>query len=233
MSGWIKIHRTITDHWLYKEKRVFSKFEAWNDILLNVNYSDSKTIIKGKIYHVQRGESLLSFESWGKRWNWEKSKVRRFLKLLQSDNMIELKTDTTTTHLIVCNYASYQDERNTNATQTQRKRNANATQMQPIKEEKEEKEINNAISFDVFWNIYGKKSDKAKCLKAWLNIHPHKHGLIYEQARKYVESTPDSKYRKNPLTWLNGKCWEDEITTQSTTKIVDPLVEYCKKLGIQ
>ena len=32
MSGWIKIHRSITNHWLYTEKRVFSKFEAWNDI---------------------------------------------------------------------------------------------------------------------------------------------------------------------------------------------------------
>lgn len=139
MSGWIKIHRTITDHWLYKEKRVFSKFEAWNDILLTVNYSDSKTIIKGKIYHVKRGESLLSFESWGKRWNWDKSKVRRFLKLLQSDNMIDLKTDTITTHISVCNYACYQDERNTNETQTKRKRNASETQTKPIKEEKEKK----------------------------------------------------------------------------------------------
>lgn len=92
---------------------------------------------------------------------------------------------------------------------------------------------NDKNSFDVFWNIYDKKSDRAKCLKAWLNIHPHKHGLIYEQARKYVQSTPDSKYRKNPLTWLNGQCWEDEIKTETKTEIFDPLVEYCKKLGIQ
>ena len=28
---------------------------------------------------------------------------------------------------------------------------------------------------------------------------------------KYVASTPDVKFRRNPLTWLNQGCWDDEI----------------------
>ena len=143
MSGWIKIHRSITNHWIYTEKRVFSKFEAWNDILLTVNYSESKAMIKGKIYHVKRGESILSLESWGKRWNWEKSKVRRFLNALQSDNMIVIVSDSITTRLTVCNYGIYQDERNTDETQMKRKRNTGETQTNLIKEDKEDKESNN------------------------------------------------------------------------------------------
>jgi hypothetical protein len=70
MSGWIKLDRSIKEHWLYTEKRKFSKFEAWNDILLTVNFSPAKTIIKGKLININRGESILSLESWGKRWNW-------------------------------------------------------------------------------------------------------------------------------------------------------------------
>jgi len=27
----------------------------------------------------------------------------------------------------------------------------------------------------------------------------------------YVASTLDVKYRKNPVTWLNQECWNDEI----------------------
>ena len=27
----------------------------------------------------------------------------------------------------------------------------------------------------------------------------------------YVESTPDPQYRKDPTTWLNQRCWEDEV----------------------
>lgn len=155
MSGWIKLHRSITSHWLYTEKRVYSKFEAWNDILLTVNYSEAKTIIKGKLYCIKRGESILSLDSWASRWNWDKSKVRRFLNLLQNDSMIILKGDSITTHLIVCKYDSYQGERNADETQTKRKRNADETQMTPIEEEeedKERKENKNIPTFNEFFD---------------------------------------------------------------------------------
>jgi hypothetical protein len=141
MSGWIKIHRSITNHWLYSEKRVYSKLEAWYDMLIAVNYSDSKTLIKGKLYEVKRGQSIMSLDSWAKRWNWDKSKVRRFLNTLQSDNMIELKSDTITTQLTICNYESYQGERNTDETPVKRKRNAGETQTTLIEERKEEKKF--------------------------------------------------------------------------------------------
>jgi hypothetical protein len=140
MCGWIKLHRSIKDHWLYTEDRVFSKFEAWNDILLTVNFADAKQVIKGKIYNIKRGESTMSLETWAKRWNWDKSKVRRFLTLLQSDGMIVVNSDNITTHLSVCNYASYQDERNANETQVKRKRNADEIQTTPIKEEEKQQE---------------------------------------------------------------------------------------------
>jgi hypothetical protein len=140
MSGWIKLHRSIKEHWLYTEDRVFSKFEAWNDILLSVNFSDAKQVIKGKIYNIKRGESTMSLDTWAKRWNWDKSKVRRFLTLLQSDGMIVLVSDNITTHLTVCNYASYQDERNASETPMKRKRNADEIQTTPIKEEQEQQE---------------------------------------------------------------------------------------------
>ena len=161
MAGWIKLHRSIQEHWIYTEKRKFSKFEAWNDILLTVNFTEGKTIIKGKLIQIKRGESILSLDSWAKRWGWDKSAVRRFLNTLQKDNMIELKNETITTRLIVCKYDTYQDMRNADETQMKRKRNADETHLTPIeeeeesKEEKKEKEIYRAfehlsISFDEF-----------------------------------------------------------------------------------
>ena len=155
MSGWIKIYRTITDHWLYSEKRVFSKFEAWHDILLTVNYSETKTLIKGKLYTVSRGQSILSLENWGKRWGWDKSKVRRFMDLLKADGMIELISDNITTQLTVCKYEVYQDERNANETRTKRKRTSNEHQTNTIeegKENKEEKENKNIPPYSEFLN---------------------------------------------------------------------------------
>jgi hypothetical protein len=214
MSGWIKLHRSITDHWLYTEKRVYSRFEAWNDILLTVNYSDAKTIIKGKMYTIKRGESILSLESWAKRWNWDKSKVRRFFSLLQTDAMIVVKGDSITTHLIVCKYDSYQGDRHADETQKKHKRNADDIQTTPIEEEeeykknKEEKEI----LFERFWDLYDKKvGDKDKIKSKFDNLKGSEIELIFIHIPKYKIARPDKKYRKDPSAYLNQKSWNDEI----------------------
>lgn len=140
MSGWIKQHRKIKEHWLYTEKRKFSKFEAWMDILLTVNYAPMKTVIKNKLIEVNRGESILSLDSWAKQWGWNKSSVIRFLEMLRKDGMIVIKNETITTRLTVCNYETYQDERNANETRLKRKRNANETETELIKEREEEQQ---------------------------------------------------------------------------------------------
>jgi len=125
MKGWIKIHREIQDHWLWNERREYSRAEAWIDILLTVNHAESKVMIKGHLYTVKRGQSVNSLETWAKRWNWTRGRVKRFLELLKNDSMIEIKTDTKTTQLSVCNYDSYQDERNTDEHQTDIKQTSN------------------------------------------------------------------------------------------------------------
>ena len=77
-----------------------------------------------------------------------------------------------------------------------------------------DKEITSAVAceFDLFWNIYNKKRDKEKCLKAWSKIDIKEIPKILESAKIYVKSNTDIQYRKNPFTWLNGKCWNDEIS---------------------
>jgi len=140
MTGWIKLHRSLNDHWIYNEKRKFSKLEAWIDILMTVNYEDKKVIVKGKLYDVKRGQSILSLDNWSKRWDWDKSSTRRFFILLQNDSMIDVISDNITTHLTVCNYETYQGERNADETQMKHKRNSNENQTTPTKEGKENKE---------------------------------------------------------------------------------------------
>ena len=145
-KGWISIHRELQEHWLWKEKREFSKLEAWFDILLSVNHSEQKVMIKNTLFVVKRGDSIKSLDTWAKRWNWNKSKVRRFFNLLENDSMIVTKNEYKTTRLTVCKYDSYQDNGNANETQVKRKRNANETQVTPNNKDnninKENKENN-------------------------------------------------------------------------------------------
>lgn len=78
------------------------------------------------------------------------------------------------------------------------------------------------IEFDCFWMTYGKKKDKNKCLKKWKLLKEDEKEKIFNCVYDYVLSTPDPQYRKNPLTWLNGKCWEDEIIEPKKT-VTKPL----------
>ena len=137
MSSWIKLFRDINKHWIWQNSEYL---KWWLDILLEVNHAPAKVVIKNKIYDCNRGEKLYSLDTWALRWGTNKSKVRRFLTLLQNDNMIVLKSETQTTRLIVCKYDTYQDMRNGDETQMKRKRNANETHLTPIEEGKEEKE---------------------------------------------------------------------------------------------
>ena len=82
-------------------------------------------------------------------------------------------------------------------------------------EKEEEQEYNIEIlerfPFNDFWDLYDKKVDTKKCQKKYSELHQLDKQIIFERVSDYVNSTPDPKYRKNPLTYLNGKCWEDEI----------------------
>jgi hypothetical protein len=65
--------------------------------------------------------------------------------------------------------------------------------------------------FDEFWNLYDKKTGREKVLKKWSSLNAADHKAIIAAIPKYNKSTPDRKFRKDPLTYLNGRHWEDEI----------------------
>ena len=77
-------------------------------------------------------------------------------------------------------------------------------------------------SFDVFWNLYNKKTGKDKVSKKFLSLSINEIELILKAIPIYVESTPDKKYRKDPYTYLNGKHWNDEVQTKSDNNQVSP-----------
>jgi hypothetical protein len=109
MEGWIKLKRSSLEHWLYIEKRPLTRREAWEDILMLVNYEDSKVLIHGALIECKRGQSLRSLPTWAEHFRWSVQQVRTFFMLLESDNMITTEGLQKTTRLTVCNYDKYQD----------------------------------------------------------------------------------------------------------------------------
>jgi hypothetical protein len=73
--------------------------------------------------------------------------------------------------------------------------------------------------FDIFWDKYNKKVDRKKCLSKWKRLTKKDKNDILNIIDKYIKAHPDIKFRKNPLTFLNGEVWKDEIVDiQETTK---------------
>ncbi|MBG3493966.1 DnaD domain-containing protein [Staphylococcus aureus] len=114
MTGWISIDRSIQNHWLFKGKRTFSKFEAWIYLLMEANHSKAKVPIGNQIVTVERGQRLTSILTLSDLFNWSRFKVKTFLDLLESDGMLEVKTTSKYTLITIVNYDFYQSEQGRN-----------------------------------------------------------------------------------------------------------------------
>ncbi|HCY6119346.1 TPA: DnaD domain-containing protein [Staphylococcus aureus] len=168
MTGWISIDRSIQNHWLFKEKRTFSKFEAWIYLLMEANHSKAKVPIGNQIVTVERGQRLTSILTLSDLFNWSRFKVKTFLDLLESDGMLEVKTTSKYALITIVNYDFYQSEQGRNQhqndikpTSNQHQSNINPTSKQHQtntnnndNKDNNEKNVNNekkkAAAFDFF-----------------------------------------------------------------------------------
>ncbi|HDB6743434.1 TPA: DnaD domain-containing protein [Staphylococcus aureus] len=168
MTGWISIDRSIQNHWLFKEKRTFSKFEAWIYLLMEANHSKAKVPIGNQIVTVERGQRLTSILTLSDLFNWSRFKVKTFLDLLESDGMLEVKITSKYTLITIVNYDFYQSEQGRNQhqndikpTSKQHQSNINPTSKQHQtntnnndNKDNNEKNVNNekkkAAAFDFF-----------------------------------------------------------------------------------
>lgn len=75
--------------------------------------------------------------------------------------------------------------------------------------------------FEKFWKVYPNKKSKQRALKAWRKLNPNEQ--LTEKILQAVSKAKTSeqwrkdsgKFIPHPATWLNGGCWDDEITGQA------------------
>ena len=107
-KGFIYLHRQIQECWVWLNDDKFSQGQAWVDLLLSANHKDVKLPFNGEFVTVERGQLLTSIRKLADRWKWHRNTVKRFLKLLEKDNMIELNVSTKCTIINIVNYDIYQ-----------------------------------------------------------------------------------------------------------------------------
>ena len=153
MSGWIKLHRKLTENPLYFSEP-FSRSMAWIDMLLIANHSDNYFFKRGIRIDVKVGQIGYDLDSLAKRWKWSRGKVERFLNMLENDKQIVRQKTNVTTLISIVNYKEYQTDDKPND-KPNRKANSKANgNKQECKELKEENIYRNfqhlSISIDEF-----------------------------------------------------------------------------------
>lgn len=149
-KGWIKLHRRIQEHPFFLEKRSFSKFEAWIDLLLMVNHKENKFLLGNEIIELKPGQKVTSIRQLGERWGWSKTKVTQFLKLLQTEGMLTYKSDTKKTVITIEKYSDYQHEKDMKETRNRHEGDTEQTRESTNKNVKNDNNDKNENNRDIY-----------------------------------------------------------------------------------
>jgi len=163
-NGWIRLYRKLQDNPLWTERREFSKAEAWIDLLLSAQHSPKPTdvLLGTHMIVCSRGQCIKSLDTWARRWNWSKSKVRRYLDLLTRLNMVRCESVTKTTRITICNYDSYNKRRHDDEPIVNRSRHDDEPIAAPDKNVENAEEGKNETSLEQPPVI-----ERAKSFKQW------------------------------------------------------------------
>ena len=109
-SGWVILSRKIQDNWIWENPDML---KAWLDLIFLMNFKDRKLIIDGQLKVIKRGQYFTSIRNLASRWEWSKDRVERFLKLLESDEMITRSRTPSGTLLTLIKYEDFQGQPDT------------------------------------------------------------------------------------------------------------------------
>lgn len=178
MAGFIKLYRDLQDNPIWNDKP-FSKGQAWVDIMFRCNHICKKVIGYSDVNWVLRGQFISSNYKLAEAWGWSESSVRKFIKLLELEQMVMTSAHSKFTLFEVTKYCVYQAvdtveaDDFTNAQKTRRKRAAHA-QKTPNKNDKnnknEKKLIIYSTEFEKFFDIYPNQFDKEQTYKNWNKV---------------------------------------------------------------
>ena len=216
-KGFIVLYRQIEDNWLWLSEP-FTKSQAWIDLLLMTNHKDGAFFLRGIKVEVKRGQLARGEENLSSRWKWSKGKVRKFLKLLESEQQIELHRSNKINIIEVLNYDSYQkvtnrvtNKKTTERLQTDQQNDSNNNE----NNDNNDNNVNKEEEFEKFWTLYNHKKSKGLAVKSFEKaLKVDSFDNILAGLTKYVNTRGrESQFWKHPSTWLNQGCWNDDYTS--------------------
>lgn len=188
-SGWVSLYRKIFQNPILEPKGKYTRMEAWIYLLCRANHSDGKVLLKGNLCKFKRGEVITSQQKLMSTFKWGNTKVINFLKLLEEDEMIVVKTTGLGTIVSICNYDTYQDNQIKNKVQTKSKQSADKVQTNTMNKKNKKNNVNkkdiNTLMMDFKKEIFTDKNEET-----------YGHAMLDEFWLFYSEPTQDKKQLK-------------------------------------
>lgn len=228
MNGWIKIDRSIQDHWIWSDA---VKLKCWVALLLNASHSHQKVLMGNQIVECHRGDIVGTLRSIADQLGVSKDYLRQLLVIFQKDFMINYESTPKYTRITICNYESYQGSLHaveTNSRQTQDKdKNVKNEKKNVIDKKSKELDYQRYVDkFTIFWTKYKRPEGKAVAMKSWMKLTEEEMDKVLETVDAYVAWKSDVKYRKHASTYLNQKNFNDEIPAMFVAPIKQTTTTY-------
>lgn len=224
--NYVKLARALKDKAFYSKDS--EKIHLWIHLLLSANWSDKEEFLGGKPIICKAGQFTTGRKQLSIATGINESKIERILTYFEKiEQQIEQQKTSTNRLISILNWDKYQITEQPIKQRVNNKRTTSEQQVNTLKEYKEDEEekeeiktITSVFDFDSFWKMYAKSADKKKCEKEYAKLSEDERADIKNKLPIYLSGIKDKQYQKNPLTYLNGKCWNDieDYTPQTTTQ---------------
>jgi hypothetical protein len=221
------MHRGYTKRWrkrwdkeYHKDLLLFALMEYFID---HANYKDTEVYFPNAgLIPLKRGQHVFGTRKLSGFFGVDRQRIRTKLTKLKNIKFLTLRSTHLYSIATVINYDTYQLSESdanplTNQDLTQSKPSPNPQLTTPNKDKKvnKEKNIYTSSRFAEWWSVYPKKNDKKKCLAKWKvrKLDAMADKLIADVGRRINTQKWKDGFIPNPLTYINGDRWEDEIET--------------------
>ncbi|UBH21601.1 conserved phage C-terminal domain-containing protein [Macrococcus armenti] len=164
MSGWIKLHRKITDSAVFDNEKILKVFIY---CLTSASHKDHDQLVGNQIVHLKPGQFIFGRKVWSERLKIKERTLYDYMKTLESLQIININSNNKFSVVTIVNWGVYQLQDDDNQQQTNNKPTTNQQQTNTNK------------------NVKNEKNEKNKDIVAYLNL---KAGKEFKHTTKKTQS---------------------------------------------
>lgn len=210
-DGYIKIYKKIFKSPIFRPQ-IMSEREAFIWMICTAAFIKNRGRFGNFLIDLERGQLVGGSDYLSDIFLWNPSRVRRYIKRLQKDEMIDVQTDKGITIITIRNYNDYQFSIEPTDTQPTSLRLQTDDNIKNINKPKEKYIYTDDFNY-VWENITAKIGSKKKAFFSFKKaITDTTKENIVEKYNYLLSTRQDPQYWPMLSTWLNGERWNESVS---------------------